>query len=457
MHIHPINWRYGTNQMREIFSYEHFIKVCALLELKTAEIQAKYKLIPLTQRDLEEIRLAIENLDVKEVIEEEKRIKHDIFALLTVLAKKTPKAEWIHVGLTSEDIKDTARVIILRKALSLVIKKTIELAEILADFVEKYADLACVGRTHGIHAAPITLGYKFAVFLDEIKRHISRLLNVYQEIGYGKLSGPVGTHNSLGDLGEKIEKEVLAEFNLSPAKSATQLVPRDTWAHMFLILAMLSTTLQKMATEVRNLQRTEILEVAEPFSPTQIGSSALPHKQNPVMCERVSGLSRVVRALAHAFLENTVLWHERDMSNSAPERCIMPEIFLLVDEQLEKMKKVISGLRVFGDNIKRNLELTYGAIFDETLVTLLVLKGISRMRAYMIVRKLVEKAFKERKHLKEIILEEKEIKSIFSEDELRKIFEITERIKIARKRALEILKETQFMLEKWKQQLNKLK
>lgn len=439
MKVHPIDWRYGSEEMRRLLSYENFIRLCAEIELVVLEEQAKAGLVPRDAPD--HVRKALKALRCEDVIEEERRTKHDIFALLNVLRRLTEYAEWLHIGLTSEDVKETARVIVLREALKRIILEAAELTIALSEKAESTADLPCVGRTHGLHAAPTTMGYKLAVFAAEIARHLKRLVRAWSELDYAKLSGPVGVHTALGEIGEEIERRALGRFGLRPDKSATQLVARDRWLEVFLTLAMLSTTLERLATEIRNLSRTEISEVAEPFGEEQIGSSAMPHKQNPIMCERVSGLARVVRALALAELENTVLWHERDLSNSAAERCIIPEIFLLVDEQLRLMRRVISGLRIFEHNVRKNLEMTRGLIFDEALVTALALKGMGRMRAYHYVRKLVRQCLQTGEHLMQLALKDEVVLRYLTPEEIRRVFDVRERTRVASRRARELATE----------------
>ena len=436
---HPIDYRYGDKRLRKIFSPENIVKTYAHIEAIVAEVEAEFGLIP--KEAVDAIKRAAENISFMEVVEEEKKVKHDLVALVNVIARKAGKwGEYVHFGLTSSDIKDTAMALLIKDALSVLEPKLRKLAILLAKRAYEFIDLPCVGRTHGIHANIYLFGHKFAVFLDEILRHIERLEEVKPRVLVGKLSGAVGIHTALGDIGEKVEREALKRLGLGVSEISTQIVPRDRLSELVLLMALISSTLDKLAVEIRNLQRTEINEVSEPFHEEQVGSSAMPHKRNPILSENISGISRIIRSLSVASLENIVLWHERDLSNSATERILLPELFLLIDEQITKAIRILEGLIVNREKILQNIELTKGLIFSEAVMMALARKGYGRQEAHRLVRNLSLIAFREKKDFKDMLLQSEEIRKILSPKEIEEIFDPYKYVSVAKERVLRLIK-----------------
>jgi len=436
--VHPIEYRYGCDELRKIFSVDNFYRTMARIELLVVKAQEKYGLVPRGVSSA--LENAVEKFRVEEVFEEEKVIRHDIMALINVLARYMGDlGEYIHIGLTSADLRDTAKILIMRDAINHIESKLRDLILSLGRKAKKFRDLPCVARTHGIHATIYTLGMKFAVLASEFLRHLERLRELRNRLFFGKISGPVGIHGCLGEIGEKIEKEVLGELGLKVDESATQVLSRDRFAEAFLLLALISSSLDKLATEIRNLQRTEIAEIEEEFRREQVGSTAMPHKRNPINAENICSLARVVRGYAITALENMVLWHERDLTNSASERIIIPEIFMFVDEQLSRAKRIVDRLVVNEENIRRNINLTGGMIYSDILVTKLALKGYGRQRAHSLLRKIAMEAYRSDKDFITLVMQNEEILGYMNRDELEKIFQPDRHISVAVKRVDRIL------------------
>lgn len=442
---HPIDYRYGDDKLRKLFSLENIIRTYAYIEGVVSEAQAELGIIP--KQAAIAIKKAAEQIDVNEVLEEEKRVKHDIVALVNVLSRKAGKwGEYVHYGLTSSDIKDTGLILLIREALSVIKQKMHDFMYLLSKKACEYIDLPCVGRTHGVHANIYLFGHKFAVFLDEFIRHMERLKEIEKRVLVGKFSGAVGIHTALGEIGEQFEQQVLRKLGLGMSLISTQIIPRDRLTELVLLLSMVSSSLDRFAVEIRNLQRTEISELYEPFSKEQVGSSAMPHKRNPIMSENISGLARIVRSISVAALENMVLWHERDLSNSSTERILFPEIFLLLDEQLSKAIKILEGLTVDREKIISNINMTRGLIYSEEVVMALARKGYGRLKAHKLIRELSFKALKERKHLRDLLLEHPEISSILTPSEIEKLFNPWNYISVAKNRVKAIIKHAEKIL-----------
>ncbi len=431
--VHPIEYRYGCEELRRIFSVENFYRTMAMVELAVVEKQEKHGIVP--DGTSGALRRAIEKLDVNDIFEEEKITRHDIMALINVLARHMGElGEYIHIGLTSADLRDTAKVLILREALDHIESKLKLLIKCLGELASRYIDLPCVARTHGMHASIYTLGRKFAVFADEFLRHIERIHDARKRIFVGKISGSVGIHSSLGEVGEIVEREVLEELGLGVDESATQIISRDRFAEIFLLMSLISSSLEKLATEIRNLQRTEISELEEQFLSSQVGSTAMPHKRNPISSENICSIARVVRGLAIAALENIVLWHERDLTNSASERIIIPEIFMLVDEQISRAIKILRNLKINIKNIERNIKFTGGMIYSDILVTRLAMRGLGRQNAHELVRRIAMEAYESGRNFIELVLSNDTIRKYLTEEEIREIFRPDPHIKVAVKR-----------------------
>ena len=435
---HPIDYRYGDKKLREIFSLDNIIKTYAKIESVVAETQAELGLIP--KDAVEFIKKSAMEVRPEEVIEEEKRVNHDLVALVNVMAKKAGRwGEYIHWGLTSSDVKDTAMALLIKQALSIIEPKLKKFTVLLAKKAYEFRDLPCVGRTHGIHANIYLFGHKFAVFLDEMLRHLDRLNAAKERVLVGKLSGAVGIHTALGEMGEVIEEKALQKLGLKISEISTQIVPRDRLAELIITLSLISSTLDRFATEIRNLQRTEIGEVEEPFRKEQVGSSAMPHKRNPILSESISGLSRILRGLVTAALENIILWHERDLSNSSTERVLLPEIFLLLDEQLNKAIRILENLSVKRDKILQNIWYTRGLIFSEAIMMHLASKGYGRQKAHSLIRKIAMKAYTNNLDFKEALLSNSEIRRFLSPKEIEELFNPNRYIKVAKKRIKKLI------------------
>ena len=348
---------------------------------------------------------------------------HEVVAVVKALAEVSGVyGGYIHLGATSNDITDTVLATQLRDSINLIMRRLKDLASVLSELAEKYRDLVCLGRTHGVAALPITLGFKFAVYAAEVVRHIDRLREAKPRICVGKMSGAVGTMASFGEKGFQIQKRVMELMGVEEPLIATQVVPRDGLAEFITLAAMIASTLDKIANEIRNLQRTEIREVEEPFrEESQVGSSTMPHKRNPIKCEKVCGLAKVLRSEALAALENVVLEHERDLTNSSCERVIVPEVCLLLDEQLRTLVKVLRGLRVYPENIRRNLDSMRGLIMSEAVMMAMVSKGADRQWAHEVVRRCSMEAWKTGKHLKEILTANPEVRKYLTAEEVERV------------------------------------
>jgi adenylosuccinate lyase len=383
--IHPIDYRYGSQEMRDIFEEDTRIQLLLDVEAAIAQAHARLGHIPKEAADAitDKAKLGIVKKD--DILAEEAKINHDIMAMVKVLAAQC--GEWgrfVHFGATSNDINDTASALQFRDALALVLENVSALKQVLAKKAEEHIGTVCVGRTHAQHAIPTTYGMKFALYLDELLRNEERLQMTYHH-NAGKIAGAVGTMASYDD-GIRMREEVGEILGIRMAPITNQVVPRDIYAEALVNLALLATLLDKMATEVRNLQRTELNEAAEGFKKDQVGSSTMPHKKNPITSEKTCGLARILYGNVTPALLNNVLWHERDLSNSAPERAIIPESFILIDEMLRCMISVYGNLVLFPENIKANLYLSKGKNLAEAIMIALTKKGASRQDAHEILR-----------------------------------------------------------------------
>ncbi|WP_087035302.1 adenylosuccinate lyase [Thermococcus litoralis] len=421
MAIHPIDYRYGSEEMKRIWEEEN--KLQKLLEVEAALARAHAKLgnIPEESARIISERANTKWVKVERVKEIEAEIHHDIMAVVKALSEVCGEhGKYVHLGATSNDIIDTANALLIKESLEIVLKDLRELRSILKNLAKEHKHTVCIGRTHGQHAVPTTYGMKFAIWLDEIQRHIDRIEEAKERILVGQMSGAVGTMASFGEKGLELQRLVMEDLGLKPARISNQIIQRDIYAELMGILALIASTLDKIALEIRNLQRTEILEVSEPFGKKQVGSSTMPHKRNPIRCEKVSGLARVIYSNVIPALLNNPLWHERDLTNSSVERVILPETFILLDEMLKSMKKVLSGLEFFPENIRRNLYLTKNLIMAEPLMLKLTEKGMGRQEAHELVRKLAMKAFKEGRDLLEVV-RESEAMEYLTEDDLNSL------------------------------------
>ncbi len=411
--------RYETEEIRNIFSEEHKMEVWVIVEQAVARVQEELRIIPKgLSRKLEKIKI-----DPKRVDEIEKITNHDVIAFLEAVREKTGKEEgrWLHFGMTSYDLVDTAWGLILRDGLNIILQNVDKLLKILKKLALKYRKIPQIGRTHGIFAQPITFGYKINSWYQEVLRARDRINQAIKEISFGKLSGAVGSYTILQP---DIEKRVMKKLNLRPESVSTQVIPRDRHAYLLAVLVLYGCAIERIATEIRNLSRSEIGEVSEPFGRGQKGSSAMPHKQNPITCERVCGLVKVLRGYLIPAFENINLWHERDLTNSSVERVIIPDTFHIVHYITKKMAWVLEHLRVYPEKMKENLNNSLDLYASQSLMNKLIEKGMQRKSAYDLVQKLSFRALEERKLLKTITENNVIIKKYLSQNEIARIFDL---------------------------------
>ncbi len=411
--------RYTYPEMGKIWSQENRYRKWLDVELAVCEVQAERGAIPSQAWD--EIRTKA-GFDSQRIDEIEATVKHDVIAFLTSVAEKIgPASRYIHLGMTSSDVLDTATSLQLKEAGELLIKDMKKLREVLGRRAVEFKDTVCIGRSHGVHAEPTTFGLKLALWYDESRRNIHRLEEAVETISVGKISGAVGT---FAHLDPEVEERVCEKLGLKPAPISTQVVQRDRHAFYLATLAVIAASLEKIVVEIRHLQRTEVLEAEEFFSKGQKGSSAMPHKRNPITCERIAGLARVVRSNAMAGLENVALWHERDISHSSVERVILPDSTILLDYMLRKTTDLIDNLLVYPEKMKANLNLTRGLIFSQTLMLVLVKKGLTREDAYKTVQSKAMVCWKSGQDFKDAVKNDREIGKILSQKEIEVCFDL---------------------------------
>jgi len=417
--------RYTLPEMGKIWEDE--FKFATWLKIEILACEARKEMGEVSGEDLNTIKEKAA-FDVKRILEIEETTKHDVIAFLTNVAEYVgPASRHIHYGMTSSDILDTTLAYQMKSAGEIVMKQMLELKEALKARAIEHKNTVCIGRSHGIHAEPTTMGLKFALWFEETKRNIKRLQSAVETISVGQISGAVGTFEHLSP---KVEEYVCNKMNLKPASVSTQVIQRDRHAEFMNTLAVIGATLEKISIEIRHLQRTEVLEAEEFFSKGQKGSSAMPHKRNPVISERITGLARVLRANAIASLENVALWHERDISHSSVERIIIPDSCIALNYMLDLMVKLIKNLLIYPDNMIRNLNLTRGLVFSQTVLLKLIDKGVSREDAYQIVQSTAMDVWTNKdKFLKDELLKSKEVMRYISPKELEEIFNIDKILK----------------------------
>ncbi|MHA1238372.1 MAG: adenylosuccinate lyase [Candidatus Odinarchaeia archaeon] len=420
MPVHPIEYRYYYEEMRNIFTEENKLQKWLDVEAALARAHAKLGNIPKEAADEITRKASIKYVKLERVKEIDKQIHHDLMAMVKAFSEvcEGDAGKYIHLGATSYDTEDTALALQLRDAIRIIKKDLVKLREVLINLAEAHKETICIGRTHGQHALPTTYGMKFAIWAYEVDRHIARLDECKDRVLVGKMSGAVGTMASFGEKGFEIQELVMKELGLKPAEVSNQVVQRDRLAELMLLLALIAASLNKFAKEIRNLQRTEIGEVYEPFGKSQVGSSTMPHKRNPHKSERICGLYRVVASYVFPALEDVGLEHERDLTNSSVERIIIPESFILLDFMLRQMIFILEGLEFNYDNIKRNLDLTRGLYLAEKVMIELVKKGLGRQEAHEALRRCAVKCWSENKTFKQAILEDEVLSKFVSEDEL---------------------------------------
>jgi len=360
--------------------------------------------------------------DGDRINEIEKTVKHDVIAFLTSVAEHIgDDSRFLHVGMTSSDVLDTSFAVQMRQALTLLIRDARAVFEVLKKRAFEHQDTVMIGRTHGIHAEPVTFGLKMALWADEMRRNIARLRRARDVISVGKLSGAVGTYANIDPF---VEEYVCRKLRLAAAPVSTQIVQRDRHAEVFSTLAIVGSSLDKFAIEIRHLQRTEVLEVEEFFSEGQKGSSAMPHKRNPVLSENLSGLSRLLRGYAVTALENVALWHERDISHSSAERVIAPDATIVLDFALDRFRGMMEKLLVYPDRMKKNLARTRGLLFSQRVLLALAAKGLSRERAYEVVQKKAMQAWREDKELASLLWKDREVRALLTRTEFDRLFDL---------------------------------
>jgi adenylosuccinate lyase len=384
------------------------------VEIAICEGLARYGYIPADAPALIRERARFEPARIAEL---EQETRHDVMAFVRNLAENVGEAgRWIHYGVTSYDVVDTALAMRLKRSVELILAECDALHAEIRRLAQEHLHTPMIGRTHGVHAEPITFGFKLLGWCAEIERHRQRLERLLPEISVGKVSGAVGIH---ANVDPRVEEYVCEKLGLTPDPASTQIVARDRHASLLCAFAVLTASLEKFATEIRNLQRTEILEVQEPFAQGQTGSSAMPHKRNPWNCETISGLARVVRANALAMLESVATWHERDLTNSSVERIVLPDACTLVHWMLRKFTSILQGLVVLPDNMRRNLELLGGLPYSEHVMLALIQKGLSREQAYKLVQRNAARVWDERVPFLDALRTDPEVRQHLSEDELR--------------------------------------
>ncbi|HDN17987.1 MAG TPA: adenylosuccinate lyase [Candidatus Bathyarchaeota archaeon] len=417
MKIHPIEYRYGTPQMRRVFSREYRIAMMLKVEATLSQVEAELGLIPEEAAEIISKNASLDVIELSRIEELEEETKHNVAAVVYALEEKCGEyGRFIHFGATSNDILDTATALQFKEGLKLLETQIRELCTILAELARGYSRTLCVARTHGVHALPYILGLKFALWLDEFMRHLQRINESYN-LCVGKISGAVGTYASFGEKGRLIELEVMKRLGLPPPVFSTQVVPRDLYAELISHLLLISCSCEKIATEIRNLHRTEIGEVMEGFGSRQVGSSTMPQKRNPILSERVCGIAKVLRGLIIPTLENIPLWHERDLTNSSSERVVFPEVFILLSEQLSLLRRILTSIVVDEEALKRNVNLTGGRIMAENLFLHLIRKGLGRREAHTLVSEISSR----KGSFQENVLRDKALHKYLSEQEIKDI------------------------------------
>ncbi len=425
MPILPIDsGRYGTKQMKEIFDDQKKITYQLEIEASEAQSQSEIGIIPKSAAQNIVSMARSGKITVSRVKQLEAKSDHDTAALVEALSEicKSSARPWIHYGLTSNDLVDTSNSLQIRDALRIVEPKVAKLALILSRLAVKYKEVPAVGRTHGQHTSIISFGLKFANWALEMSKNVERIEESKKRVMICKTLGVVGTGSMMGSKALEVQKRVAKKLSLFPADVATQIVPRERYAEYVFCMALTGATLEKIAIEIRNLQRTEIAEVSESFRKGQIGSSAVPVKRNPIKSERVTSLSKLLRSQISVAFENIPLWHERDLSNSANERFILPTSSILLDEMLETMIKILNELHVNEDAITQNLDFTRGQIFAEFVLDALIKKGVPRFDAYRDIQRIAFTSSEDGTDFRDAVKNDQKISSHLSEDEVEKIF-----------------------------------
>jgi adenylosuccinate lyase len=411
--------RYMRPEMGALWETENRFRKWLDVEIAVCEAWAELGEIPMDA--LASIKEKA-SFDISRIDEIEKTIKHDVISFLTSVAEFVgPDSRFIHKGLTSSDVVDTALSLLMREAANLIINDLSVLMEVLKTQAFKYKEVPCMGRSHGIHAEPMTFGLKFALWYEDSKRCTARMARAREVISTGKISGAVGTFSNMPP---SIEEIVCVKLGLSPEPVATQVVQRDRHAEYMTVLALVAGAIEKIAVEIRHLQRTEVLEAEEPFTAGQKGSSAMPHKRNPIGSENITGLARVVRSNALAALENIALWHERDISHSSVERIIIPDSTILIDYMLNRLTGIVKDLHVYPERMKENMDRSHGLFNSQRVLLTLIEKGMVREEAYLLVQRNAMESWSKGIGFMELLINDSEIAKYLSEAEIREIFDL---------------------------------
>ena len=422
MAIHPIDSRYGTPEMRAVWTEEHRFSCIIQAEAALARAEAACGLIP--GEDATKIGKGAKRASLQRAKEIEAEIHHDMMAVVKALSEVSGEAgRWVHFGATSNDILDTATGLQLKESLALLEAKLVRLLSVLLRRAGETRVLVCAARTHGQIGIPTTYGMRFALWASEVARHLERLREIRPRVEVGKLTGAVGTMAALGKDGFAVQERMMEDLGLCPVDITNQIVPRDRYAEYFMFLAGLATTLDRIAIVVRTLQRTEIGELEEPFGSKQVGSSTMPHKRNPIKSEQVSGLARIVRAAVEPALQNNTLWDERDLTNSSCERVTFPEATVLTDHILQVMTGVLDGLTINKENVRKNLTILDGIPMAESVMVELTKRGMKRQDAHETVRVASMEALRKKEDLAVILAEEPEVKKFLTRRELKSLLD----------------------------------
>src|SRR5213082_1840179 len=410
--------------MGRIWSDQRRYETWLLVETAAAEAMADAGIVPAdAARDIGE-RGAFEIARIEEI---EQTTGHDVIAFTTAVAERVgPSARWLHFGLTSSDVIDTAQALQMREACDLILKNLDALGDAVRDRAIEHRRTEMIGRTHGVHAEPMTFGLKLALWYAELQRAARRVQRARAAINVGKISGAVGTY---AHLPPSVEADVCKRLGLEPAAVANQVIQRDRHAELMAALSITGASLEKFALEIRGLQKTEIGEVEEPFGKGQKGSSAMPHKRNPIGCEQIVGLARLIRGNAHAALENIALWHERDISHSSVERVILPDSFIALDHMLRRFTRIVAGMVVYPERMRENLERSGGIVFSGSVLLELARRGVSREQAYEWVQRNAMRAFHEKRLFKSLLLADPDVTRVLSPADIERAFDLDEQLK----------------------------
>ncbi|HET9262073.1 MAG TPA: adenylosuccinate lyase [Vicinamibacterales bacterium] len=416
--------RYTNPEMGAIWSDRRRYETWLEVELAAVDAMAERGIVPVAAaRDLR----ARAAFDIARIEEIEQTTQHDVIAFTTAVAERVgPSARWLHFGLTSSDVIDTAQAIQMRESCDLIVKGVASLLEAIRERAAEHRRTPMIGRTHGVHAEPMTFGVKLALWYAELQRDLDRLLRAREVVSVGKISGAVGM---FAHLDPQVEARVCETLGLEPAPVSSQVIQRDRHADLMAALAITAASLEKFALEIRGLQKTEIGEVEEPFGKGQKGSSAMPHKRNPIGCEQITGLARLVRANAMAAFENIALWHERDISHSSVERVILPDSFIALDHMLRRFTRIVRGMVVYPDRMKENLERSRGVVFSGTVLLELARRGVSREQAYEWVQRNAMRSFNEQKPFKALLLADPDLLTVLTPAQIEKAFDLEDQLR----------------------------